>query len=100
MHPYTRQTWDITTGPLPNPPSVDAVVHAAAAVTDWGPPEPIWRANVDGTDHVARSFPQARLVHISSASVYNPFVPTTMATEDRAPVARYLTPYGASKAAA
>jgi nucleoside-diphosphate-sugar epimerase len=100
VHGYGSARWDITAGPLTDPPPVDAVVHAAAAVTDWGPAAPIRRANVDGTRHVLASFPGARFVHISTASVYDPFVPTVHAPESAAPVARYLTAYGASKAAA
>jgi nucleoside-diphosphate-sugar epimerase len=100
VHPLTREDWDIATGPLPDPPAVDAVVHCAAEVTDWGPAAPVWRANLDGTGHVARTFATARLVHLSTASVYNPYAPTVFATEDQAPMARYLTPYAASKAAA
>jgi 2-alkyl-3-oxoalkanoate reductase len=100
VHGYGSARWDITTGPLPDPPPVDAVVHAAAAVTDWGPAAPIWRANVDGTRNVLASFPGARLVHVSTASVYDPFVPTVRAPEAAAPVEKYLTAYGASKAAA
>jgi nucleoside-diphosphate-sugar epimerase len=95
---YTR--WDLAAAPLPDPPRVDAVVHAAAAVTDWGPPAPIWRANVDGVRHTLATWPAARLVHVSTASVYDPFTPTVLATEDAAPVRRYLTAYAASKAAA
>jgi 2-alkyl-3-oxoalkanoate reductase len=98
--PLTRAEWDITAGPLPDPPAVDAVVHAAASVTDRGRAEAVWAANLLGTRHVAASFPGVRLVHVSTASVYDPFVPTVDAREDAAPVARYLTPYGASKAAA
>jgi nucleoside-diphosphate-sugar epimerase len=100
VHGYGSARWDITAGPLAQPPPVDAVVHAAAAVTDWGPAAPVWRANVDGTRNVLASFPDARFVHISTASVYDPFVPTVQAPEPAAPVARYLTAYGASKAAA
>lgn len=100
VHAYTRRDWDLRTGPLPDPPAVDAVVHAGAAVTDWGPPAPVWQTNVDGTAHVADSFPHARMVFISTASVYDPFTPTVDAGESQAPVARYLTPYAASKAAA
>ena len=100
VHPLTRREWDIGTGPLVDPPDVDAVVHAAAAVGDHGDPAPIWRANLLGTRNVAATFPGIRLVHVSSASVYDPFTPTVMATEDAAPVRRYLTTYGASKAAA
>jgi 2-alkyl-3-oxoalkanoate reductase len=100
VHAYGRARWDIAAGPLTDPPSVDAVVHSAAAVTDWGPATPVWRTNVEGTRHVLASFPGARFVHISTASVYDPFVPTLNAPEAAAPVARYLTAYGASKAAA
>ncbi|WP_369215581.1 NAD-dependent epimerase/dehydratase family protein [Streptomyces flavofungini] len=100
VHGLTRAEWDLTTGPLADPPEVDAVVHAAAAVADWGPPAPVWRANLTGTRHVAAAFPGVRLVHISTASVYDPFVPTVLAHEAEAPVTRYLTPYAASKAAA
>lgn len=92
--------WDITSGPLADPPEVDVVVHAAAAVTDWGRADRVWRANVTGTRDVALTFPGTRFVHVSSASVYDPFVPTVLATEIEAPVHRYLTPYGASKAEA
>jgi nucleoside-diphosphate-sugar epimerase len=92
--------WDIDAGPLPDPPDVDVVVHAAAAVTDWGPAAPIWRTNLEGTRHVLATFPGTQLVHISSASVYDPYVPTVRAREQAAPVDRYLTAYAASKAAA
>jgi nucleoside-diphosphate-sugar epimerase len=100
VHGYGSARWDITAGPLADPPPVDAVVHAAAAVTDWGAAGPIWRANADGTRNVLASFPGVRFVHVSTASVYDPFVPTVHAPEPAAPVARYLTAYGASKAAA
>ncbi|WP_433088746.1 NAD-dependent epimerase/dehydratase family protein [Dactylosporangium sp. CA-052675] len=100
VHAFGRAQWDIDRGPLPDPPAVDAVVHCAAGVNDWGPAAPTWRTNVDGTRHVAQTFPGVRLVHISSASVYDPFVPTVCAREDAAPVSRYLTAYAASKAAA
>ncbi|GAA2344337.1 NAD(P)-dependent oxidoreductase [Dactylosporangium salmoneum] len=100
VHALGRREWNIDDGPLPDPPRVDAVVHCAAAVNDWGPPGPTWRTNLEGTRHVAETFPAVRLVHISSASVYDPFRPTVQAREDEAPVARYLTAYAASKAAA
>lgn len=98
--PLTRREWDLSTGPLPDPPAVDAVVHAAAAVTDGTDRAAIWAANLHGTRHVAASFPGVRLVHVSTASVYDPFRPTVHAPESAAPVARYRTAYGASKAAA
>jgi nucleoside-diphosphate-sugar epimerase len=105
VHPLTRREWDLTTGPLPDPPAVDAVVHCAAvlvdtAVTDAVDPGPVWAANLHGTRHVAATFPGARLVHVSTSSVYDATVPTVRAREEQAPVARYGTTYAASKAAA
>ncbi|GAA3235946.1 NAD(P)-dependent oxidoreductase [Pseudonocardia petroleophila] len=100
VHPLTRREWDVAAGPLPGPPAVDAVVHAAAAVTDWADPVRVWAANLHGTRHVAATFPGVRLVHLSTASVYDPFVPTVDAPESAGPAARHLTAYGASKAAA
>lgn len=100
VFPLSRREWDVTAGPLPYPPKVDAVVHAAAAVTDWGPAAPIWRVNLRGTGNVLRTFPNTRLVHISTASVYDPFTPTVNAPESLGPVTRYLNAYAASKAAA
>ncbi|MEU4830045.1 NAD-dependent epimerase/dehydratase family protein [Streptosporangium sp. NPDC023615] len=101
--PYT--SWDLL-GAAPRPyevdevDEVDVVVHCAGSVTDWGPPRAVWAANVDGTRNAAAAFPGARFVHVSTASVYDPFRPTVMAAEDAAPVRRYANAYGASKAAA
>jgi nucleoside-diphosphate-sugar epimerase len=96
--PY--RSWDLTSGPLADAPEVDAVVNCAGTVADWGPIEEFFATNVDGTKNVLATFPNARFVHVSTASVYDPYVPTVMATEDRAPVRRYVNAYGASKAAA
>ncbi|MER5317935.1 NAD-dependent epimerase/dehydratase family protein [Streptosporangium roseum] len=95
--PYTQ--WDLL-GDRPGLPKVDVVIHCAGSVTDWGPSEDVWAANVDGTRNAAAAFPGARFVHVSTASVYDPFRPTVMATEDMAPVGRYVNAYGAAKAAA
>jgi 2-alkyl-3-oxoalkanoate reductase len=95
--------WDIVTGPLTDPPEVDAVVHAAAFVGDVGAREPVRRTNVEGTAAVVRTFPRARLVHISTCSVYHPERPQVMATEDEAPApetVRWPSPYGETKALA
>jgi 2-alkyl-3-oxoalkanoate reductase len=105
VHPLTRREWDLATGPLPDPPAVDAVVHCAAllddaAVTGATDPGPVWAANLHGTRHVAATFPGVRLVHVSTSSVYDAAVPTVRAREDEAPVSRYGTAYAASKAAA
>lgn len=63
--------WDLLDGPIPPVEDVDAVVHSAARVDDWGA-ESIYRAiNVNGTRTVMEGFPSAgRFVHISSSSVY------------------------------
>ncbi|MCW2902930.1 MAG: NAD-dependent epimerase/dehydratase [Streptosporangiaceae bacterium] len=92
--------WDIATGVLRDPPRVDAVVHCAGTVADWGPAADFFTTNLCGTYNVLASFPAARFVHVSTASVYDPCRPTVMATEDEAPAGRYPNAYGASKAAA
>ncbi|WP_277211886.1 NAD-dependent epimerase/dehydratase family protein [Isoptericola croceus] len=95
-----HRRWDLTGGPLPDPPDVDVVVHAGAAVSDWCSPEVAHAVNVVGTRAVRETFGAARFVHISSGSVYDPFVPSVRAREPEAPVDRYLEPYGRTKAAA
>lgn len=92
--------WDITSGPMDDPPCVDAVVHCGASAADTACASQVWATNLTGTRNVLRSFGTARLVHISSAGVYDPCRPSIMAVEDEAPVRRYLNAYGASKAAA
>lgn len=68
----TYRSWDIESGPLIDAPDVDAVVHCAGAVDDWGTYEPFHRANVLGTRSVLETWPAARFVHVSSASIYDP----------------------------
>lgn len=101
----TYRRWDIETGPLSDAPAADAVVHCAAAVDDWGTYEPFRRANVDGTRHVLATWPNARFVHVSSASVYDPRANHSRLTEDQADPAdamatervRWLNAYGRTK---
>ena len=69
--PYA--SWDVSRGPLPVAPSVDAVVHCAAAVDDWGMAGRVDRTNVAGTAAVLETWPDVRIVHMSSASVYDPY---------------------------
>ncbi|MFI9386722.1 NAD-dependent epimerase/dehydratase family protein [Kutzneria sp. NPDC052558] len=95
----TYQYWNLN-GPVPRLSEVDAVIHCAAAATDAGRASQVWATNLLGTRRVLDAFPHARIVHVSSASVYDPFRPTVRAKEAEAPVARYLNAYGASKAAA
>ncbi|HEX7022908.1 MAG TPA: NAD(P)H-binding protein, partial [Trueperaceae bacterium] len=52
---------------------VDVVFHAAARVAEWGPWEPFYRTNVEGTRNVLRAAEQAgvrRLVLVSSVAVH------------------------------
>ena len=96
--PY--RSWDLTRGPIPDAPDVDAVIHCAGGVTDWGPVSALFAANLIGTRNALAGFRKARFVHVSTASVYDPYRPTVMAKEHQAPVSRYVNAYGASKAAA
>jgi nucleoside-diphosphate-sugar epimerase len=66
------RSWDIEAGLLAAAPDVDIVVHCAGAVDDWGTLPAYLRANVDGTKHVLDTWPSARFIHMSSASVYDP----------------------------
>lgn len=100
-HPAaTYRRWDIGVAKLDVTEHFDAVVHAAAIADDWIPLETALRVNRDGTRNVIASFPGARFVHISTSSVYDAFTPTVRATENLAPVHRYLSSYSRSKAAA
>jgi nucleoside-diphosphate-sugar epimerase len=66
---YTQ--WDLSAGPI-NVPPVDAVVHCAAKVGDWGPEADYQRVNVGGTGVVLQTFCDVdRFIHVSSASVYS-----------------------------
>ncbi len=101
----TYRSWDIEAGELEDPPDVDAVVHCAGAVGDWGTFEPFRRANVEGTRRVLETWPNARFVHVSSASVYDPNADHSLVTEDQADPTdvadtervRWLNPYGRTK---
>lgn len=98
--PYVR--WDLG-DPEARPPAalaeVDAVVHTASHVADWGPEETFQRVTVDGTRRLLDACGEARLVVIGSASVYDPFRGHVAAREDEAPVERYRSAYGRAKAA-
>ncbi|ASN21134.1 NAD-dependent epimerase/dehydratase family protein [Arthrobacter sp. YN] len=91
--------WDLTGLPPARLPAVDAVVHAAAHVADWGAPALFHRANVLGTRAVAEAFAGTRLVHISSSSVYPWWEACVNRAEDEV-ATRHLNAYGHSKALA
>jgi nucleoside-diphosphate-sugar epimerase len=89
--------WDLTQPPPPLP-MADAVIHAAAEVADWGPWATFQAATIDGTRRVLEAYPQARVIVIGSASVYDPFIPHLGAREAEAPVGRYRNAYAVAKA--
>jgi nucleoside-diphosphate-sugar epimerase len=100
-HPAGRyRPWDITSGPLRGDRDFEAVVHAAALADDWAPIAEALRVNRDGTRNVVRNFPGARIVHLSTSSVYDAFTPTVEASESVPPARRFLSSYSASKTVA
>jgi nucleoside-diphosphate-sugar epimerase len=97
-HPRARyRSWDLTSGPLRADRDFEAVVHCAALADDWAPLAEALRVNRDGTRAVVRSFPDARIVHLSTSSVYDAFQPSVEVREDAAPVRRHLSSYSESK---
>jgi nucleoside-diphosphate-sugar epimerase len=90
--------WDIAAGPRPG--TADAVVHCAALADDWVSRTDAMRANLVGTRSVVASFPGARIVHLSTSSVYDAFTPSIRVPESAAPAPRFLSTYSESKALA
>ena len=80
---------------------VAAVVHCAAAVGDFGPPEWFERVNVGGTAAVlaVAEALDATAVVVSSGSVYDHRTPARAIGEDHAQ-GGWVTAYGRTKAAA
>ncbi|MFJ4206946.1 NAD-dependent epimerase/dehydratase family protein [Paenarthrobacter sp. NPDC089675] len=91
--------WDLSGLPPARLPEVDAVVHAAAHVADWGGAWLFHSVNVLGTRAVAEAYPRARLVHVSSSSVYPWWEPCLNRGEDEV-ATKHLNAYGRSKALA
>jgi nucleoside-diphosphate-sugar epimerase len=92
--------WDICVA-APVVPDVDAVVHCAALVGDWGPEREYRRVNVQGTEAVLDAFKSARrFIYVSSASVYSTQQADSHLSES-APVGEgLLTAYAKTKLAA
>lgn len=90
--------WDVSAGPISRP-SVDAVVHSAALVGDWGPEAAYRAVNVDGTRFVLESFADApRFVHVSTTSVYSDDVVKHHVAEDASTGNCAHSAYGRTKA--
>jgi 2-alkyl-3-oxoalkanoate reductase len=99
VHPLgTYEQWDITRSEHFR--AFDAVVHCAALADDWAPRAEAMLVNQVGTRNVVVSFEGARVVHISTSSVYDAFEPSIKVREDAAPVERFLSSYSESKSAA
>ena len=95
--PDYRQ-WDVTTDDAVVP-AVDAVVHCAAHVGQWGAARPYHDVNVEGTRRVLERLAAAeRVVHLSSASVYASDVPKVQVREDARIGEPALTEYARTKA--
>ena len=89
---YAR--WDLASGDAAPSPlhRCEAVVHAAAHVSPWGGNAPFVAATVRGTARLIDAIaPDARLVVIGSASVYDPRRPQAHARERDAPCPRAAT---------
>ncbi len=96
--PLTRREWDVTAGPFDL--RVDAVVHCAALADDTAPLGQAMLVNRMGTRNVVASAAGARIVHVSTSSVYDAFVPSVEVREGAPLPTRYLSSYSESKAAA
>jgi nucleoside-diphosphate-sugar epimerase len=90
---------DLARGPAAGLPDVGAVVHCAASVDDWAPLAQQRPATVDGTRHALATWPRARFVHVSTASVYPPWR-RGVVHEDDGPDASVEGPYSRAKAEA
>ena len=98
-HPRAAyRVWDLTTGALRGDHDFDAVVHCAGLADDWAPRDVALAVNRDGTRTVVRSFPGARIVHLSTSSVYDAFVPNVGVREEDGPARRFLSTFSESKA--
>lgn len=91
------RVWDLDTGSLRADRDFEAVVHCAALADDWAPLSAALRANRDGTRTVVKTFPHARIVHLSTSSVYDAFAPSVNTPESAFPVRRFLSAYSESK---
>lgn len=82
--------------------SVDAVVHAGALSTAWGPWKAFYQANVVGTKNVlelCREYAVKRLVYVSSPSIYAAGKDQLNIKESDAPKENHLNNYIRSKLA-
>jgi nucleoside-diphosphate-sugar epimerase len=92
--------WDVTAAP-PTPVPVDAAVHCAAHVGQWGDEGEYRRINVEGTRLVLERFRDGgRFVHVSTSSVYRSDLSKAGLREDAPIGGAGLTAYARTKAEA
>ncbi len=90
------RSWDLADGALAGPPHIAAVVHCAATVDDWAPLALQRPVTVEGTRTVLATWPDARFVHVSSASVYPPWRRGRV-SEAAGPAGTWAGPYARAK---
>ncbi|HIY65662.1 MAG TPA: NAD(P)-dependent oxidoreductase [Candidatus Agrococcus pullicola] len=91
---------DLTRDAIPEVRDAQVVVHAAALTDEWMGWEDAFDTNVRVTGRLVQTGSAARLVHISSASVYDPYTPTVLGCEAEQLPRRYPNAYGATKSIA
>jgi thioester reductase-like protein len=91
--------WNLTHGRR-TVPRADVVVHCAALVGDWGDETWYHAANVTGTQVALESFPSARVVYVSTSSVYSDHLPPGPIAESASTGDCRYSPYGRTKAQA
>lgn len=92
--------WDALKDNEPTGLEFDAVVHCAAAATDWGDDEMIAKVNVRGTAQALKIDSKARFIHMSTASVYSHKGDSYNLSEDHGKTEGFLNAYTSSKAQA
>ena len=93
------RAWDVTAAMAVVSPT-DVVVHCAARVGDWGAERDYVATNVEGTRAVLAAFPGARMVYVSTSSVYSDEVDKSLVREDALTGACRHSAYARTKAAA
>ena len=91
---------DLVHDAMPEINDVNVIVHAAALADDWAEWRDAFDANVRTTGKLVDIGAHARFVHISSASVYDPFAANVRVAEAGELPRRYLNAYGATKSIA
>lgn len=83
------QAWDISeqapAGVRSLAPKVTAVFHCAGIAAVSAPDDELYKVRVTGTRNVLDAFPKARIVHISSTTVYSSNDPHTDLWEEAGP---------------